>query len=81
VSPLRESDPTISQFVPADVPLYAGSATDRFSFPLIQKYVPPTPAMITTATIPMIRAIRRPRRPGWPQNRQRRPPRRVGAPP
>ena len=32
-----ESDPAISQFVPAEVPVIAGSATVRFSFPLTQK--------------------------------------------
>ena len=35
--PVRWSDPAISQFVPAEVAVVAGSATVRFSFPLIQK--------------------------------------------
>ena len=39
--PVRESDPAISQFVPAEVPVNAGRATVRFSFPLSQKYEPP----------------------------------------
>ena len=78
--PVRVSDPAISQFVPAEVPVNAGRATERFSFPLTQKYEPPITRMITSTTTPMIRAIRRPCRPGCPQNRQRRPPP-VGAPP
>ena len=34
----RCQNPTISQLVPADVAVEAGSVTDRFSFPLTQKY-------------------------------------------
>ena len=62
--PLRESSPAISQFVPAEVPVNAGRATVRFSFPLIQKYEPPTARMSTSTTTPMTSAIRRPCRPG-----------------
>ena len=58
--PVRWSDPAISQLVPADVPLKAGSETVLFSFPSIQKYVPAVPAMSSTTTTPMISAIRRP---------------------
>ena len=78
--PVRWSEPAISQFVPADVPVKAGSVTDLCSFPSTQKYVPASEAMSTTTTIPMISAIRRPWRPGCPQNRQRRPRRTGGVP-
>jgi len=80
VKPWRESEPTISQFWPAEVPAKAGSATVRFSLPSSQKYEPTVPAISTTTTMPMISAIRRPCRPGWPQNRRRRPPNRGGGP-
>ena len=73
VRPWRVSEPTISQFWPADVPAEAGSTTDRFSLESSQKYDPTTAASRTTTTMPAISAIRRPRRPGWPQNRHRRP--------
>src|SRR5579859_2504693 len=73
-SPARLSEPVISQFVPAEVSVVAGSATDLLSLPFSQKYVPAVPASKTTTTTPMISAIRRPCRPGCPQNRQRRPP-------
>ena len=78
--PWRESEPTISQFWPAEVPAKAGSATDRFSLPSSQKYEPAVPAIRTTTTMATISAIRRPWRPGWPQNRHRRPPVRGGGP-
>ena len=62
--PWRLSDPTISQFCPADVPLNAGSVTERFSFPSIQKYDPTSAMIRTTTSSPAVSAIRRPRLPG-----------------
>ena len=74
VRPLRVSEPVISQFWPADCPLNAGSATDRFSLESSQKYDPTVATIRATTTITAYRAIRRPRRPGWPQNRHWRSP-------
>ena len=37
LTPMRVSDPAISQFVPAEVLLVAGSVTEWFSLPSIQK--------------------------------------------
>ena len=64
VRPWRVSEPTISQFWPADDPEKAGSETERFSLEPSQKYEPATATSRTTTTVPAISAIRRPRRPG-----------------
>ena len=74
LSPCRLSEPTISQLVPADAAVVAGSVTDLFSLPSAQKYELTATTITISTTIPAISAIRRPRRPGWPQNRHRRPP-------
>ena len=64
LSPCRLSEPTISQLVPADVAVVAGSVTDLFSLPSAQKYELTATTIKISTTIPAISAIRRPRRPG-----------------